>query len=347
MSVYRDNHYVPQMYLRKWGQNKKVFVYRLLVPHSEYPEWQLCSIRNTAYLENIYVRIEDGKEYDDFEIDFNRQFETPVKPILDKVYSDRSLTADDWGVLCEYITAQYVRTLSFYHFVAGWGKKAIPDILQSILHEVANDHMTPVSQTHLQGNGDLIPLELHYTEQDGNENPSLLEARTVVGKNLWLYIISHALSATSPIKSEFRNMKWSIVTAPNGIIWPTCDAPVVITRIDRNRKLHITNGIAAKDRVIVFPISQTKVLLATHSRALFTWRFEADNSLAREIKASIVNNALMFIYSSIDDSDIPTIRKRDVNKLEFLRVKDEYTQWYEKYKADEAPMLTKNRTIKS
>lgn len=344
MSVCRDNHYVPQLYLRNWGTDNKVFVHRLLVPHEKYPEWEHCAIKNTAYIDNLYVRIEDGAEYDDFEIDFNRQVETPAKPVLDKICAEQKLTPADWRILCDYITAQYVRTPSFYHFVAEWGKKEVPKTVDSVLAGVAEKvEWSPTVQAGPDRTR-LLPLELSVSKSPDDQSNTYLKVTTVIGKNLWLYTINHTLSTDSPVRQAFRKMKWSVVTAPTGIVWPTCDTPVIIAETDQHGNLHVTNGYGIADRAIVFPISPHKVLLATHKRT-FDWRFEADIFLAQQIKNAIVNNALMYVYSSIKDSEVMTIRNRFVDETEFRRQQEQYAEWYNKYKTDEAPLLTTKQNI--
>lgn len=345
MSVSRDNHYVPQLYLSRWGVDHKIFVHRLLVPHEKYPEWKLCAIRNTAYIDNLYVRIEDGNEYDDFEFDFNKQYETPVKPVLDRICANQKLTPADWVLLCDYIMAQYVRTPSFYHWVAEWGQETIPHIMESTLKEVVEALKSSSLEQSAGERDTLIPLEVSLTNQDGDEEHSFLNATTVVGKNLWLFVIKHALELDSSLRKTIHSMKWSVVTAPDSVKWPTCDAPVVIAEINQNGELIISNKLGQKRGVIIFPVSQKKVLLAAHKR-IFDWNYIATNSFACKIKEAIVNNAFMYVYSSIEDPEVSDIRKRIVDAAVFVRLKKEYASWYDAYKADEAPMLTKERKLK-
>lgn len=345
MTVSRNNHFVPQMYLHNWGTDNKIFVHRLLVPHEAYPNWERCAIRKTAYIENLYVRIEDGEEYDDFEIDFNSQFETPAKPILDMVCNGQKMTPENWRILCDYITAQYVRTPSFYHFVSVWGKGEVPNTLDSILKSFTKEDLEKEKKHDRADSGELLPLKLSLSKRPDDKSHTYLEVNTVVGKNLWLFIIHHILTSDSQVKQAFRAMKWSIVTAPPGVSWPTCDAPVVIAKIDSKRNLSVTDGIGNRDRVIIFPVSPSKVLWGMHKRE-FLWRFEADSDLADQIINVIVSNALMYVYSSYDNSELTAVRERTVDKLEFQRLQGQYTNWYSLYKKDEAPLLTRNRTIK-
>ena len=64
----RNNHYLSQMYLEAWkNENNKVEVYELLVPNIKAPLWQSKSIRSVGSLDNIFVRLKNGKETDDIE----------------------------------------------------------------------------------------------------------------------------------------------------------------------------------------------------------------------------------------------------------------------------------------
>ncbi len=344
MEVSRNNHYIPQLYLRKWATNNKIYVHRLLVPHEKYPTWEKRSVRQTAYIENLYVRIEDGAEYDDFEVDFNRQFETPVKPVLDKICLDQKLTPADWRILCDYITAQYVRTPSFYLFVATWGKKEVPKTLESILDEITTTPKVVFSSHNSIDDRNLLPMEFRVSNLP-DDNSINIEVATVVGKNLWLSIIYGILSFESPIKKEFRSMKWSIITAPPEMTWPTCDTPVIITKRDPKGMLSLAKGIGYKDRVILFPVSPKKLLLATHKR-IFAWEFGADTTLAQQIKAAIVENALMYVYSSSEDASVIAARNRVVDEVEFKSYQTLYSNWFDAYKRDEAPLLTSGKNIK-
>ena len=71
MSISRNNHYIPQMYLQQWGTDNKIYVYRLLVSDAKVPVWAQQAISRTASMPNLYTRISDGNELDDFEANFN------------------------------------------------------------------------------------------------------------------------------------------------------------------------------------------------------------------------------------------------------------------------------------
>jgi Protein of unknown function (DUF4238) len=77
---HRDNHYVPQGYLKQWASpQKRLWVYRILVSHPRVPVWKETSVRGVAYHQHLYTRLAAGRETDDFERWLDREFETPAE----------------------------------------------------------------------------------------------------------------------------------------------------------------------------------------------------------------------------------------------------------------------------
>ena len=345
MPTSRDNHYIPQLYLNNWGTDKKIFVHRILVPHKEYPSWERLPIKTTAYIKNLYVRIEDGNELDDFELDFNSRFETPAKEPFSKAIRGNRMSPEDWSCLSDYILAQYLRTPSFYFQVQEWGIKNVGGILQSEVEravDLLEKRELPKAPQHVQTS--LLPVRMEVIKGEKGSKRSKLQATAVVGKNLWLHGIRSLLSPGMGIYELFHQMKWKIVTSSDGVLWPTCDDPVVIVNVDNGEKCTIQEGLSGTNRMIIFPISPNKAILGTQKR-VFAQHFTADKEFSLRIKQAIINNAFMFIYSNCADEGIRTARERIVDLQEFQRIQNEFSGWYEKYKESEAPFLSKENQI--
>lgn len=342
MATSRDNHYIPQLYLNSWGSEKKIYVHRLLVPHVQYPLWELRPIKYTAFIKNLYVRIEDNNEFDDFELDFNSRFETPAKEPLRKAICGERMSPADWSILSDYILAQYLRTPSFYFQIQEWGVNNVGGILQSEV-ERAVDLMEKqkLPKAPQKAEASLLPIRMELIKGEKGSNQSELQATTVVGKNLWLHSIRTLLTPGMGVYELFHQMKWKIVTAAEEITWPTCDDPVAIVNVDTGRKCTINDGLSGKNRMIIFPISPTRAILGTQKR-VFTQHFTADMEFSLRIKQVIINNAFMFIYSNSADEAIQASRERIVDLQEFQRIQNEFSEWYRKYKESEAPFLSKN-----
>jgi hypothetical protein len=106
-----DNHFVPSVYLRHFGNNRsKVSVYRTLVPHARVHLWDDRSSQAIAYIRHLYTRVAAGRETDEVETWLDREFEHPVAEALDRAVSDLKLTPDHWRRLIRFTAAQMVRT---------------------------------------------------------------------------------------------------------------------------------------------------------------------------------------------------------------------------------------------
>ena len=82
MAISRNNNYVPQAYLQRWGNQNNILVYQLLVPHENYPNWQRQSIQHTASIKNLYVRLDGVKASDSFVDFFNHYFENDIRQVI-------------------------------------------------------------------------------------------------------------------------------------------------------------------------------------------------------------------------------------------------------------------------
>ena len=105
------NHYIPRFYLKNWSlDGKTIQTYSILVSNSKVPYWTQQSIKNSAVWSDFYTRIEGDKEIDDFEHWFDREFETPAKPVFDKLLNGQKISYEESVVLSHFVFAQYVRT---------------------------------------------------------------------------------------------------------------------------------------------------------------------------------------------------------------------------------------------
>lgn len=265
-NIKRDNHYVPQMYLKRWSDGYRINTYSLLVPHENVPLWKSASISHIAYLKDLYVRVSDGNEKDDFEIDFNKRIETPAAQPLTKLSAGQKITAEEWTFISDYILAQYVRTLAFYH---SSHNQLIP-IVEQAINELGFQVPIPKNKKIKQFEtteetrkaNSLLPLNVEVPPLDQNSTITNVKIETVVGKNLWLMAIHAILQKNSKVLQFFRSLKWSKVICHPDCQWPTSDNPVVIINSATNRFATISKGLSDPFNVFIFPISPSIALLA-------------------------------------------------------------------------------------
>lgn len=335
--IKRHNHFVPEMYLKNWAKRKKINTYSLLVPNENVPLWKDNSVKYSASIDNLYVRQEQGKELDDFEDVFMRRFETPAEKPLMKACNNQELTILEWHILIDFLAAQIVRTPSFYFKSKDFVMDIFPEELDSIGQKLSN--LTPEQikeQPHeVTQEKNLLPLRINFTGNIDDNNHELVEITTIAGKSTWLFIMEHLLYGISSILHQH---KWSIVSAYSGINWPTSDDPAICLNYYGNDNYDFKGGWGKKGSEIILPICPTKALYTKIGADIPNhMTFTKDESLL--LKRLIVEHALLYVYSSEKDGEIPSIRPRTVDLEEYKRVKSELEGWYEQYQEGEVPFL--------
>lgn len=331
------------MYISRWSSEGRVPVYKLLVSHDSVWIWARESVKHTGSLPNLYVNVWNKEELDNLEHEFACRIESPAKEPFDKLCDGNRLTSDEWKIIGDYIAIQYVRTPVFYLWVKEWGMKYIPEQIDAIGKKLAN--MTEFPHVDNADSQDMIylPINAELTDIKPDEKHTYVKISAVSGKGLWLFQIKHTLEKDSGIRQFFRRLRWSIITAPDGESWPTCDNPVVVCDITGNelKKASASGGLAGKSKAIIFPISPEKMLFAMPKRD-YKWLSRVpDMELFHMMRSAVVNNAMLYVYSSTEDGAIPCIRPRIVNKQEFNRIKNDFENWFDMYKETEGPLLNR------
>lgn len=342
MEISRNNHYIPQMYLSRWGNNKKIQVYRLLVSDEKVPMWSEQSIEHTGSMMNLYVNIRRDNEYDDIEHELNARFEFPAKASLDKVCCECKMTKEDWERISKYVLSQYFRTPACFIWVKDLGNDFLPKQIDELAEDLACLTDVPKERHEIPEEAIYMPISVKPTGVYPDKEHQYVEISAVSGKGLWLMVLKSVLNENSASVEKFRDMKWSIISAASGETWPCCDDPVVVCDyigdhfIRRPRNV----GLAQKTCAIIFPVSPEKALIGTNTR-MFDWRFQADLEMTQNIRQVIVNNAFMYVYDSDKSGTIPAIRHRTVNIQEYNRLKEAFGEWFDKYKEIEGPLLNR------
>lgn len=346
MSISRNNHYIPRMYLSRWLTDNKISIYQLLVSHKNVWIWKRESIKRTGCLPNLYVNIWDDEELDSLEHDLDVLIESPAKIPFDKVCDDRKITSDEWKIIGDYITIQYVRTPMFYFILKEMANEVVPEQLNNFGIKDSDMKKYPKEVHEMPEITKLIPINVVVTNKKNDANNTIVEITTIVGKGLWLSQIKLAMNKDSILRKFIRNLRWNIITAPEGMCWATCDNPVVICDVIGNtiKRAKSINGVKGKNKAILFPVSPKKVLLATINHRYKWHNIQADVELANMIQRAIINNAMMYIYSRDEDATIPLIRPRVIDRDEYKRITNDFDNWFETYKDIEGPLLNRNMT---
>lgn len=196
MSFRRDNHYVPQVYLKQFASSKgHIWTYRTLVSHPKVPAWKEDSIRGVAYHAYLYTRIVTGQETDEIEQWLDREFEAPAEEALRKATSEARLTPADWKCLVRFFAAQDVRTPArLIESLKRW-QDTLPELLESTLEnsvrelQQAKESGEPIARPK-----ETITAPLPFrvvTEIEPGQEFGKLGGKIVAGRGLWLFSIQH------------------------------------------------------------------------------------------------------------------------------------------------------------
>ncbi len=338
----RDNHYVPCEYLKRWESAPgRVWMYRILVSHENVPLWRESSIRGIAYHKHLYTRIALGRESDEIEQWFEREYETPAEEVLQKVTSNARLTPLDWRILVRFLAAQDVRTPArLVDNIKRW-QETVPSLLDYALQETVRRlespkaHREPSARVESAVSTD-FPIRI---TTDVNPNPELatLRVETIAGRGLWLFAIKHQLTKTADILHRHR---WTILFSPKGINWFTSDDPVIRLNYADPNNYNFDGGWGSKGTEIFMPLSQRHLLYTKVDGLSPSRGTNVSLDQAKMIRRFIAEHAHRSIFAGEPDTNVPKLRPRMVNADLFKDEKTQWSKWHDDQTAAERNLMS-------
>jgi hypothetical protein len=338
MTLARDNHFVPQFYLRNFSSTSgEVHEYRTLVSHSSVPLWKPVNVAGTAYEKNLYTRIHRGEETDDIEQWLNRVFESPAKEPFQKVLADGELTNDDWEILLRFLAAQIVRTPAFLvRNLPIWNQMA-PAVLKEALGRVHEALKAAASGKELEHEDaphvEFLPVK---TERMDLPEKKLVQFTTTltVDRRMWFYTMKHTLMGTLKV---LHGHNWAILKAPAGLEWFTSDDPVICLNFQSESRYDFGGGWNRARGNILFPISPRHLMFTEMGEKPYPEKVPSRYH-ARLIRRMIAEHAYRRIYSLAEDDRVPRLRARIVDSQGFQNDRALWADWYEhQSRAERAP----------
>lgn len=329
--ITHKNHYVPQFYLKNWSQDrKKIWVYSLIVPHAKLPYWQQKSIEYIAVWNDFYTRHNGEKEVDDFEKWFNKEFETPVEPVINKLIDNNPITRQEEILLTHYVMAQDLRVPARVNFILDSAKESVKNFMDSFsLENVTKEDILNFKHRAIN---DLLPINVHVDREKQE-----MEMRTFVGKSVYLYSLKFLL--TSTIK-KVEHYRWHVVHAADGVSFPTSDNPVILLNYYGNNNYDFKGGWGVKHVNIIMPLSPecllfTEVGATTESSKFYTREW---SGFFRKI---IIEHAYRYVFAYEKQKGMLSINPRRVSKERFLAEKETMNGWHEYNMKAERELLSK------
>jgi len=329
--MHRDNHYVPRSYLKRWSSDgKRVWVYRVLVPHESVPTWRRTSTRGIAYHEHLYTRVAASGESDELERWLDAEFEAPAEDAIGRAVANKSLSRHDWRLLVRFFAAQDVRTPArLLENLKRWSSW-LPDLMQrTVTDSVAKlETMSPSERATLTANalpGDGLPFRV-TTERRPGETGGWLKGETIAGRGLWLWSMRHLLSG-EPLEALCKH-RWTILAPPDGQTWFTSDDPVLKLNFNGVEDYNFGGGWGSVGTDLFLPLSPYHMLYTQIGRPVPIRGARLDSERAALVRRFIAERAHRYVFASSPDQTVPLLRPRTVDAAELRREQAEWARWH-------------------
>lgn len=331
MALTRDNHFVPQFYLKNFATaSNEVYEYRTLISHPDVAVWKPVHVAGTGYERNLYTRIVRGEEADDIEQWLNREFETPAKGPMQRVLEDKEPSPKDWELLSRFLASQIVRTPAFLVRNLPRWNQTVPRMLDQSLKDVEAELREAKERRRKIISGDPAPhteyFPVRVERKDlPDEKKVQFTTRIVVGRGLWFYSMRHLLTSTLRVLAQHR---WEILEAPSRLPGFTSDDPVICLNFRSETDYDFGGGWNRDRGNILFPLSP-RHLMITEIRGNSLRRRIPSGYYARLFRKLIAQHAHRRIYSSIPDEKIPQLKPRVVDARAFRTERALWEAYYE------------------
>lgn len=337
MQVTRNNHFVPQSYLKRWAdKDSLLWNYQLLVSHDAVKPWKQSPVRGLACKKDLYTSMQDEEENDEFEKRIKDEFEDPALKAFDRVISGKELTVTDWERLALFALAQDLRTpQSYYKWKIKkerWEPES-PDRFKRICDKVIlrrKEHREsgqpfPESAT----NPDAIPfpstVKVKIDKLVNSDKPKMGVGMSYLpARKEWLHDIYNTL--TGWVSEKVITHSWSIFEPADGFEWFTSDNPVVLMNYYGDR-YDLEGGWGVCDGNILMPLSP-RHLLFTQIGSKFSPRLKLDSNKTHSICTAIAQNAHRIIFASKPTPYIEELRTRVVDQKAFDDEKKARIDWH-------------------
>ncbi|MGX7071649.1 DUF4238 domain-containing protein [Helcococcus kunzii] len=324
MTISRNNHYVPQFYLKNWSKdNKNIFVYKTIVPDKRVPIWNLQSIKKTATMRDLYTFYDGLEESDYFEKTFGG-IESDVKNIIDDILITNKVNKHHLEKLVKYLTIQLYRTPRGIKLLIDFFERTMKKFSE---HEVDNLIQKSINKAKekykikgkLKIRKDLEKIEFvssfNPTRVKLNSKDNTIEISSVVVRESALNGINFLINYV--YENNLKNQKWYLINALPGFSFPTSDNPVITFRKNIN-EINFTRGWGLENSIIMMPLSPKTILITKQGSDL---NLDKSANLAffqNTIFKIICDNADREIYCEDKNIDITKKRKRLVDREVFI-----------------------------
>lgn len=338
--ITRNNHYVPQFYLKNWSDDgKKLWTYCFLVPNHKCPYWKQTAIKSTAVWNDFYTRTVDQEELDDFEQEFNRLFETPIKHVFDRIMNNEALTEDENRAITDFVFCQWVRTPAYMFRRMNEDQKTLPKIIQKELKKAVKEvkRNPKIINQYKEKKKEGFPLPISAVI---NREEKRIEVDSRIGKGMYLFEVKYALDSC---RKHLKKYEWHVIEAADGIEFPTSDDPVICLNYRTENDYSFDAGWNVDNSIILMPISPKKLLFTQVGYHGDYSVLNKSERFTRLFRKMIIEHAHRYLYSRSRQNGIGLIKTRRVNLKRYIYEKDGIENWHKNQTEYEREIYDKNK----
>jgi len=327
--VTRENHFLPQWYLRHWSlDDLNVYAYRTLVSSNKVKEWEQRSIRKTAYLRDLYTTFADGKEVDEFERWITTEFEEPACEPVERVIHNEKLSSTDWDKLAVFMAAQDLRTpASLVESIQRW-ERTLPEMVDSVTKKALSEY----EQAKRRGTELVLPLlkpnplaEHFKIQLQRNDDGISIGTEVVLGRGLWLAQMKHLLTGAA---NKLKGHKWAIAVPKGRTEWFTSDHPVTKLNFNTLDDYNFKGGWGRKGTDLFLPISPRHLLFTEVGKDSPDWvRFSWEKTDL--IQRMLAEHAHHWLFARKPIPEASKLRPRIVDPERFRAESEAAASWHE------------------
>lgn len=317
------------MYLKRF-QSRPGWInrYDLLVPNANCPLWVEKPIDRVASASDLYTTLENGEETDAHERWLNSEYETPAEEAIDRAVTGRPMTKEHWRRLVRFAAAQDVRTPArLQDELARW-RSSGPAIMQGALEQSMREFKaakkggrTPRDPQKKIEPG--FPLRV-LIKPSSDKDLAELRVETVAGRSLWIWGQRHLLNG---IAEHLHHHQWTILIAPEDVIWPATDNPVMRLNFHNERKYDFKGGWGSAGTEICMPLDPKHMLYTRIGQKRPPRGTKLEPSMGEMFRRFIAEHAFRHIFSASRDGDIPYFRPRHIDLEAYQNEKAEWAKW--------------------
>lgn len=324
-NITKDNHYVPQLYLRNWSADgTKLCVYQTLVPDRRVRLWVYRSIEYSAFHQHLYTTSVNGEPRDEYERWFNSTFETPAQPVIEKVINGNHLNQKDYEILIKFLAVQMLRTPRWYDYFVKTSTRVFQDVSQKTVDSLEETLRKGNPLPSVDSDSGHNSFQIHLRKlADLNSETLLYQAELFIGQRAWLSEVKNLLPK---IISLFMKYSWCILNAPDDCFFPTSDDPVVCMGYRNSNEFWFEGvGIGQDYADIFMPLSPKHLLFTEVGRKNESWELNRD--WFKFFHDMIIRHSNRYVYSLAKIKNMLVLRPRTVNRELFLSEQEYWKNW--------------------